>query len=213
MQSNQEINAPIIQPKNPPNKKISMFYFLLSNTAKRIIGNACSFFRFIPLVTSKFFFVKWVFIDYNLTMIQAYLKSTHLKPISITAQNLDLLSKDDAIWIDVCSPTKDEERMLEKELQLEIPTREEMLEIEVSSRLYVENDNIFMTANLLAKSESPEPKTDAITLICTEDKFISIRYIEANAINLFASRLTKIKPIHYQNSFLLIEFLDATIDC
>ena len=51
-----------------------------------------------------------------------------------------------ALWIDVKAPTAEEEAALEKALGLDIPTREEMEEIEVSSRLYLENGAAYATA-------------------------------------------------------------------
>ncbi len=53
---------------------------------------------------------------------------------------------DEAIWIDMVMPTVQEDKLVEKLLGIAIPTREEMQEIEVSSRLYVENGARYMTA-------------------------------------------------------------------
>src|SRR2546429_292172 len=43
-----------------------------------------------------------------------------------------------AVWIDLCEPTPEEEQLLEAALGLDMPTREEMQAIELSSRLYKE---------------------------------------------------------------------------
>ncbi|HET9538099.1 MAG TPA: magnesium transporter, partial [Mesorhizobium sp.] len=45
---------------------------------------------------------------------------------------------DNAIWIDMVTPTVHEDKLVEQMLGIAVPTREEMQEIEVSSRLYVE---------------------------------------------------------------------------
>src|SRR5690606_33312396 len=42
----------------------------------------------------------------------------------------------DALWIDLLEPTEHEERAVEALLGLDVPTREEMREIEASNRLY-----------------------------------------------------------------------------
>src|SRR3546814_18234977 len=63
------------------------------------------------------------------------------------------------VWVDLLCPTRDEERTVERALGLELPRREEMQAIEISSRLYSEGDALFMTAQLLLKSErSEEPR-------------------------------------------------------
>ena len=54
-----------------------------------------------------------------------------------------------AIWIDLLNQTPEEEARVEKVLKIDVPTREEQQEIEVSSRLYQEDGAHFMTATLL----------------------------------------------------------------
>jgi magnesium transporter len=49
-------------------------------------------------------------------------------------------------WIDLLNPTADEETTLEAQLGVDVPTREEMQRLEVSGRLYREDDAVFMTA-------------------------------------------------------------------
>ncbi|MGZ6015759.1 MAG: magnesium transporter, partial [Phenylobacterium sp.] len=55
----------------------------------------------------------------------------------------------DAVWLDLFRPTRDEELAVEAALSLGLPTREEMAEIEPSSRLYQAHGATFMTASLL----------------------------------------------------------------
>ncbi len=150
------------------------------------------------------------FIIHTNFMINAYLKSNHLKPELITEENPSLLLE--ALWIDVFCPSKKEELLLEAWLKLNIPSREEMLEIEISNRLYTEQEAIYMTANILSKSESIEPKIDAITIMNANDQLITVRYVEASAFNLFISRLPKLKEENYHALDLTIELLDATVD-
>ena len=54
-----------------------------------------------------------------------------------------------AVWIDLVTPTVQEDKLVEQLLGIAVPTREEMQEIEVSSRLYVENGARYMTATLM----------------------------------------------------------------
>jgi Mg2+ and Co2+ transporter CorA len=59
----------------------------------------------------------------------------------LTATTLEELrdSKDkatDAFWIDLLNPEPEEERFIEKTLRLNIPSRDEMHELEASSRLF-----------------------------------------------------------------------------
>ena len=58
-----------------------------------------------------------------------------------------------------------EDKLLERALGIAVPTREEMQEIEVSSRLYLENGARYMTATLMCQSDTATPKTTAVTFI------------------------------------------------
>ena len=60
---------------------------------------------------------------------------------------------DASIWIDLLNPTADEEDAVEKALGLDVPTRAEMREIEVSNRFYAEGGAHFMTALLMQAVE------------------------------------------------------------
>lgn len=142
-------------------------------------------------------------------MITAYLSQDKYKAINITASNQALMH--DAVWIDLLRPSKSEEQMVEKSLQLDLPTREEMQEIEPSSRLYKEFDTVFLTATMIAKSDSKEPKSDAITIIIKDDKLITVRYIEPLAFDLFVSHLPKLTVNDHYAIYLVIELLDSSI--
>ena len=67
-----------------------------------------------------------------------------------------------AVWIDLVNPTTAEDKLVEKLVGVEIPTREEMQEIEISSRLYIENGARYMTATLMCQSDTDMPKTTAV---------------------------------------------------
>ena len=54
-----------------------------------------------------------------------------------------------AVWLDLLNPSKDEDLLVERSLSLSVPTREEMSEIEASSRLYFEGGGYYMTATVL----------------------------------------------------------------
>lgn len=143
-------------------------------------------------------------------MIIAYLSANQFKPEIITSANQQLLKS--AVWIDLLTPTKEEETLVEAMLELDVPTREEMQEIEFSSRLYKENDAYFMTVTMVAKSDTPNPKSDAVTLILSNNTLISVRYIEPHSFALFAATLPKLPVENLSGEVLLIELLDWSVD-
>ena len=56
---------------------------------------------------------------------------------------------DSAVWLDLVNPLASDDKLVERLLGIAVPTREEMQEIEVSSRLYVEHHARYMTATLI----------------------------------------------------------------
>jgi len=141
-------------------------------------------------------------------IIASQLKDT-FKREEINLSNQILLQE--AQWIDLINPSPEEESLVERCLGLNVPTREEMREIEISSRLYKDEDTLFMTATMIAQSESLSPKQDAVTFLLTKKQLITIRYIDPQAFKLFINRLSKLK--HLDNPItILTELLDVTID-
>ena len=66
---------------------------------------------------------------------------------------------ENGVWFDLVSPTLVEDKLVERHVGVAVPTREEMLEIEVSSRLYVENGARYMTATMMCQADTATPKT------------------------------------------------------
>jgi len=143
-------------------------------------------------------------------MITAYMARNNFKPTQIDDKNLNLLK--DAIWIDLLSPTQEEEDWVEHYRALEIPTKEEMREIEVSSRLYVEGGTLFMTATMVAQSDSLNPQYDAVTFALMPSQLITIRYIEPQAFKLFSNYLTKSNQPSCHVIEVFISLLEASVD-
>ncbi|QIB33751.1 magnesium transporter CorA family protein [Ancylobacter pratisalsi] len=118
----------------------------------------------------------------------------------------------DAIWIDLYRPTLEEDRQVEAALGVSIPTREEMAEIEPSSRLRVENAARYMTGSVVCNSESDHPTLSAVTFILAGDRLATVRYDESRPFSLIVSRLDRACPSGIKGSGLLLQMLDTVID-
>lgn len=143
-------------------------------------------------------------------MLVAYILGKNLDPEIITEENKTLLKE--ALWIDLLSPSREEELLVEECLEFEIPTREEMVEIELSSRLYKEGSNLFLTATMIAQHESANPILDPVTFILTPSKLITMRYIEPRSFKILNNKLQKNDPQNYDALALLLDLLDITVD-
>ncbi|HVT62218.1 MAG TPA: magnesium transporter CorA family protein [Legionellaceae bacterium] len=138
-----------------------------------------------------------------------YLNRKQSKTQMYSAHPTDLKN---ATWIDLLHPNKEEETLVEEQLQLKVPTRAEMREIELSSRLYHEDNAHFMTVIMIAESHTPNPILDPVTFVLTKEQLITIRYIEPQSFKLFTMHAEKLNSSHRDPIFLLIELLDATVD-
>ena len=81
-------------------------------------------------------------------------------------------------WVDLFDPSSAEETLVEKALTIDVPTREEMREIEPSSRLYEDGGVLYMTATVVTKLDTDLPENSQITFILTGDKLITNRYVD-----------------------------------
>lgn len=143
-------------------------------------------------------------------MIIAYINNKTLMAHVIDEKNCHLIKQ--ALWLDIISPNKEEEVRLEKLLNLDIPTREEMQEIELSSRLYKKEGNLFMTATMIAQSTSIKPIQEPVTFVLTQTQLITIRYFEPQAFKLFIAQLNKFNLEHDNALLVLIELLEVIVD-
>lgn len=110
------------------------------------------------------------------------------------------------LWIDITNPTLEEERSIEQQLSIAIPSREEVWKNEVLNRFYNENGVSYMTAALITKVDSPYPQTSALTFILMPGCLVTIRYINPTSFHNFADRMIK-KPHRFNNGSEVLEGL------
>jgi magnesium transporter len=84
----------------------------------------------------------------------------------------------EAIWLDLLEPTPSEEKQVESFLSIDVPTRDEMREIESSNRLYEEDGVLYMTATVVTKLDSDLPESTQITFILSAAKLVTNRYVD-----------------------------------
>ena len=117
-----------------------------------------------------------------------------------------------ALWIDLVEPTQEEEALVEQILGHGVPTREEMAEIEISSRLYFENGVAFMTAILPAQADGDEPQMAPVSFVLAHSRLVTIRYHEPRAFNSFPPRAERTAMHLPDAKTILIALLEAIVD-
>jgi magnesium transporter len=143
-------------------------------------------------------------------MISLFVPSeSSLKKIMV--DDLQALSEN-AVWIDLVNPTQAEDKAVERLAGIAVPTREDMQEIEISSRLYIENSARYMTATLMCQSDTDMPRTTAVTFILAGHRLVTVRYDLPKPFALVETKLARACSAGITGEMVLMELLDAVID-
>lgn len=118
----------------------------------------------------------------------------------------------DALWYDLLSPTRAEERALESRLSLELPTREDMHEIEISSRLYSEDGAHFLTALIPAHTDQDDAVLSPVTFVLARDALVTIRYAEPRVFSIYQQRALKMPMKKPDPVAILLGLLETVVD-
>ena len=118
----------------------------------------------------------------------------------------------EAVWIDMVEPTQEEEKSVETALNIDIPTRGELAEIEASSRLYQEDGAAFMTANLIRRGDDDSPESSPVTFIIKGQQLVTIRYHHPQAFPVYIRQAMKPQHSVMTGWAILISLLEAVVD-
>lgn len=121
---------------------------------------------------------------------------------------------DNLVFLDLMNPARTEEVEAEQWLEYQLPTREEMQEIEESSRLYTEKGALYMTAWVPVGLDTPEPDTSAITFVVSPETLTTVRYSDPMAWRLLPDQVRRqcTTPVSSDAVYLLlVELIVARI--
>ena len=119
---------------------------------------------------------------------------------------------DEATWIDLEEPTKEEERLVERCIGVNVPTQAEMAEIEPSSRLYERNGALYMTVSALRGVDEAHPTTTPIGFVLAQNRLVTIRYATPKPVRTFENHARREPDLVRDGPTALIRLLDAIID-
>ncbi|MBB5747351.1 magnesium transporter CorA family protein [Brevundimonas variabilis] len=118
----------------------------------------------------------------------------------------------DAIWVDLIHPTPEEDRAVERALHLSIPTREEMSELEASSRMYRENGATFVTADIMHAGTEDMPAVDPVTFVLTSGPLVTVRYVEPRSFVMLGDKLDRDPALCSTGADLFLHLMETIID-
>lgn len=102
-----------------------------------------------------------------------------------------ITDKSDIVWIDLHEPTAQEDADVEKLLGINVPTREDMQEIELSSRVYNDDGVQFMTTLAVRAMPLEDPETTPVTFILLPDILVTVRYADLNSFSIYEKEIVR----------------------
>lgn len=119
----------------------------------------------------------------------------------------------DALWLDLFNPSPEEVNLVEKHLGINIPTRDEMAEIELSDRLYHEDGAEFMTITAVANVESEDPAKTPVTFIIKNQALVTVRHADPKPFPIYAAKAQRSStPSCASGEQVMLGLVEAIID-
>ncbi len=116
------------------------------------------------------------------------------------------------VWLDLVDPTKAEEGFVERVTGAAVPTRDEAVEIEPSSRQYREGDAITVIASIVAGMADNAPVLTPVSFVLTPKHLVTVRYAEPKVFELFGAHVERSKEVCADATTTLLHLLEAIVD-
>jgi Mg2+ and Co2+ transporters len=118
----------------------------------------------------------------------------------------------EALWFDLLEPTPEEEKQVEDALGVDVPTREEMREIEASNRFYEEDNALFLTATIVTKLDTDLPESTQVTFILAGGKLVTNRYTDPLPFRRFLSYAQTHPSVCASAVMVLVGLLESIVN-
>jgi magnesium transporter len=116
------------------------------------------------------------------------------------------------LWIDLINPTLEEDAAVERALGLSVPTREEMAELEASSRVYRENGITYATADLITNGDDALPGLEPVTFVLTDGPLVTVRYTDPRPFAMLIEKLGREPELCTSGLDMFLNLIEAVVD-
>ena len=117
-----------------------------------------------------------------------------------------------ATWIDLEEPTREEEGLVERLIGQNVPTQQELAEIEPSSRLFERDGTLYMTLSALYGVADGSPSTTPIGFVLAGNRLVTVRYAAPRPVLVFIEHVCREPELARDAMTVLVRLLDAIID-
>lgn len=116
------------------------------------------------------------------------------------------------LWIDLLDPTRQEELCVETLLGVQVPTQQEMAEIEESSRLYEEGNALVLTAVVITGVTEARPGRAQVTFVITPEHLVTVRYADPVPFRTMEARIARQPDAYGSSDRLLASLIDSIVE-
>ncbi len=117
-----------------------------------------------------------------------------------------------ATWIDLEEPTRAEEKLVEQAIGHNVPTQEELAEIEPSSRLFERDGALYMTLSALRGVNEGQPTTTPMGFVLAGNRLVTVRYATPKPVVAFGDHVRREPELARDAMTVLVRLLDAFIE-
>jgi magnesium transporter len=143
-------------------------------------------------------------------MINIYVKDKNF--IKKVENPKDHIFDEHPIWIDLYNMTREEELYAESILGINIPSLEEMKDIELSSRLYHRDGAINMTASMITNNQNDDYELSAVTFVIYKNTLVTVRYSDPISFQNYSLLVTKLPKSEQNVGSLFVDLIDYIIE-
>jgi magnesium transporter len=95
------------------------------------------------------------------------------------------------LWFDLLDPTTEEKASVESKLGLELPSREELSEVESSSRISEERGVLFLSMPIVSRAGVTEEAASPIGFVLSKELLVTVRYTQLRSFDKVVARFSK----------------------
>jgi magnesium transporter len=94
-------------------------------------------------------------------------------------------------WLDLLDPKPEERSIVESDYGLKLPSREDLSEVESSSRIAEENGVLFLSMPIVSHARALEDAPSPIGFVLSKDVLVTIRYTQLRSFDAAAAKFCK----------------------
>ncbi len=119
-------------------------------------------------------------------------------------------SAPDAVWLDLVNPTDQERAAAEHATGFGLPTRDDIAEIENSSRVSTDDGVLYLNSPIAYRDPTGHSAVTPVGFVLSEHKLVTIRFAEVPVFDMFAGQFAQAKDASGAEAFAGI--IEALVD-